>query len=115
MSELRILGMAGTSQPFRRLPRLIVWATARASATASMQAVSVGAGVLIARRALPMILGNQLVQAFAAECGGRVVRQGSVEETLRQRVFSRRPAGKQIELALGGDDAPCCLTEFVAG
>src|SRR5688572_7652395 len=108
MSELRILGMAGTSCPFSRSGPLIVW-TRMTCARRSCRAR------LVARRTLPMVLGDQLVEPFAAERCGRVVRQRRAEETLRQRVFGRRPAGKEIELALGGDNATRRLAEFVAG
>ena len=40
---------------------------------------------------------------------------GVFEKALGQRVFRRRPAGQQIELPLGGDDAPGGLAQFVGG
>ena len=63
--------------------------------------------------ALAVVFRYQRIEPLAAERGLGIVGQRRVEKPLRQRVFRGRPPGQQVELPLGGDDAPGGLAQFV--
>ena len=61
-----------------------------------------------------MILGNKKTQLLAAERRCRVAGGGSAEKPVGQRILANRPAGAQIEFALGAQMRPAVSRSSLA-